>query len=130
MADEFLESVLKNVEELGGGLAITLNVNGALISGRLVTEEEYIKGLALDFDKHRSEGTEEPTEPSERAIDVYRGLFGWKPRETGDPIRYIHLSEPTIHQRGANIGVVGDWWRGRVEAVDGFQFGKPKTDSK
>jgi hypothetical protein len=135
LIDPFLQNVIRFAERRSGRLPITLNVNGELISGLIVSEEEFVKGLALGYDQYRAElseeqaeGSEEQTEPSEAAIEVYREMFGWEPGKAAEHLLYVHLYKPFFHQPSAlSSGMQGEWWRGRLEAVDGFQFGRPST---
>lgn len=127
MTDEFLESLLGTIERIGGGLGITLNVNGVVISGVMITEEEYISETALRIARGRYSGEEEPIEPSEEDLDAVRTLFNWQPRNIEDPVNYAHLRDTTIHFGPIPGNIAGGLWRGRAEAIDGFQFGRPSS---
>jgi hypothetical protein len=127
LVDPFLQNVIRFAERVGGRLPITLNVNGRVISGLIVSEEVFVRGLAREYDQYRAEVRGEQTEPSEAAIKVYREMLGWEPSEAGQLPLYIHLQEPYVHQAGGSTDVKGEWWRGRLEAVDGFQFGRPSS---
>lgn len=128
MIDVFLESLLRTIEKVGGGLEVTLNVNGTVVSGVLMSEEEYITQQALRITRIRQPEEEKPTEPNEEDIVTIRRFFGWAPRNEEEPVRYVHLKDVTIHLDTATGNIQGDLWRGRAESIDGFLLGRPTED--
>jgi hypothetical protein len=51
-----------------------------------------------------------------------RRFFGIGSGQTENPPNYVHLKEAKI-MRGMGGPINVEWWRGRLEAVDGFSLG-------
>jgi len=108
-------------------LSITLNVRGSLISGELIGGEQYFDGFASDLKKGGM---------SAEFADFFKKFGGIytkqkeqikdkKDDETAPPPQYIHLKNAQIFLHGRNPIPTnrGVWWRGRLEAIDGFILG-------
>jgi hypothetical protein len=65
--DSYLESFVRWAESRTGEIGITVAANGILVSGEIVSEDEYVQGLASTFPGTSAEGkkySEEATQPS------------------------------------------------------------------
>lgn len=126
-SDWFLQALVKlcNDSESETTFSITLNVGGILVSGELIGGKHYFNGFA---------NTLKMSEFPSDAADVFKdfGEIYTKQREkkeddkeTNPPPQYIHLRNARIfHPGGRPIPTnQGVWWRGRLQAVDGFILG-------
>jgi hypothetical protein len=101
------------------GLPITLNVNGLIISGYLVSGREFFENLF--------EGQTEDSLPGIKEIidDLYPDSAGKDEEEQDSLPAYIHLRDARIHHPGQPPIPIdkGVYWRGCLEGVNGFCFG-------
>jgi hypothetical protein len=140
--DWFLQMWVRWANEANAkGLAgVTLIVGGTLVSGVLVGVRRYFEGIAdvlaaampdeedkavrqwfADLGEQHKADEPEPSTPEE-----------FEERELAGP-HYIHLRDAHIFQADRPLPTgEGVWWRGRLEAVEGFMFGilgeAPKPD--
>lgn len=105
--DFILESLIDFVTNDGGALPITLQVGGLFISGLLMSEELYFKQAFISLENKI------PTFP--KFSELSHPL----------PADFIHLADARIVSGGSTIpqGDRGIFWRGKLEAVDGFFMG-------
>lgn len=117
----FLVDMCNNSETF---ISITLNVGGVLVSGELAGGEKYFAGFTKDL---KAAGL--PIEFADlfnEFGDIYKTQSEQKEQgESTPPPEYIHLKNARIfHPGGGPIpGNRGVWWRGRLEAIDGFILG-------
>lgn len=131
------------VNRTGMQLGVTLLVNGAVITGTLVSERDYLDALSEAF---LIQARRSMPSPSKEDLESLKNLFDFKglaedtyPDEDADedeadepeyeltPIRYLHLKDPTIllphpslsFSQG-DISIV----RIRLTAVDGWLLGR------
>lgn len=135
--DWFLEMLVDIVTRDGISFGITLNVGGVLVSGELVSYRKYFEGFAEDFKGGLIRAGFTP-DNAEIAVKAFRevpdfltsiantneqgGARGTPPSPRPG---FIHLRNARFFHPGevpvpANKGV---WWRGRLNAVDGFILG-------
>ncbi len=138
-SDWWLAQLVGLVNRAPLSFGITINVSGALVSGTLVGGKEYFEGVSKmvsdafpvedelrdlmrqllvmparlyetpDEDEIKEAGpTEENQEPSRPSFIHLKDARFWSP------------SRPTPFSQQRGI-----WWRGRLQAVDGFIFGEP-----
>ncbi|MFL6283860.1 MAG: gas vesicle accessory protein GvpU [Pyrinomonadaceae bacterium] len=119
--DFVLTVVLAAGEELNDPLiSITLNVGGILISGDVISEEEYLKEFmngVLSRSLKNFLGTNKELKDKLENVD--------KPKK-----RFIHLKNAKFLIPGAPpvpAGKEGALWRGRLESIDGFFYGRLDT---
>jgi hypothetical protein len=119
-------------EEVGFG--ITLFVGGALVSGILVGGRHYFLGFAEEFAAGAAEddvkaNLEESIGSLTRIYDEPDAAGADDEMEHLDPPRYIHLKDARVYAAGSEPvpGNRGVWWRGRLDAVDGFVLGQLST---
>ena len=146
--DGYLQSLIYRTTGYTGqqplGLPIMLNVNGALIGGVLISEREYFEGMATFFERlfertrteaiqeareeYEARGEQRPREEIEAAMpldteELMQMVSSEDEALEGQP-RYIHLREARITDASASSGMYStQWWRGRLDAVDGFTIG-------
>jgi hypothetical protein len=113
----------------GMSFFVTLSVGGSLISGRIISRDEYMKSLTdslrEDISKWRDEAKEflesRIFEPMTRPLD--KEGEGYEVKKT----QYIHLKDARVFNtagRPIPSGADGFLWRGRISSVDGFSMGK------
>ncbi len=138
-SDWWLAELVDLVNRTPLSFGITINVSGVLVSGLLVGGKEYFEGASRTVSEaFPAEG--ELQELVRRLLAMPASLYG-APHENEIPQEgpaeenqerplpgFIHLKNarfwtparpvPFSQQRGI-------WWRGRLQAVDGFIFGEP-----
>jgi hypothetical protein len=128
-ADWFLQALVDMANGSDTEFPVTLNVGGMLVSGTLVGGHKYFEGFAKDFFSGWSESTRESAGTLEKWFAELGEIYtADKKADGGNPlasIRFIHLKNARFFQPGVapiptNRGV---WWRGRLEAVEGFVLG-------
>lgn len=144
--DWFLQMLVGLANSWNLIIGITLNVGGTLISGDLVSGREYFEDFAKNFVDGFAAGVKgvDPETVSamevslKKLADMYPDRTVEKKKEeeeeealrTTDRPTYIHLRDARIyHPAGAPIPAnQGVWWRGRLEAVDGFILSRIFTE--
>jgi hypothetical protein len=109
------------------GFGITLFVGGMLISGNVISNKEFRQNLTDTI-----RGNFEKNSDDEKAfIENYLQYIAPQDEEKENltqPIetRYIHLRNAKIFNAGNKPipFVDGFIWRGRLESIDGFSFGR------
>ncbi len=119
----------------GMSLPVTLCVSGVVISGVLINEDEYFEALAQDVNVVGA-GDEE-----EKWRELFRGIpslvdsaamdkldegqdpseVAWMRQQMSAP--FIHLRDTWVKTGGRFVNFEGGFWRGRMDAVDGFWLG-------
>ncbi len=99
-------------------LEITLNVNGALVSGTTISAQEYFEELSEAFE----DGNEVSKKISEQLVQASEGAE----TSTNESASFIHLKNTKVYcgdskstpSKGNII------WRGKLSEIDGFFLGK------
>jgi hypothetical protein len=115
----------------GLSLGLTLCVGGVLVSGALIGGREYFEGFADDV----ATAVADPTIAG-KVREFFRSPAAMYRQEEGrageaidpemaEPLSYIHLKRPRfLTANGKPIpGKNGNYWRGKLSAVDGFVLG-------
>ena len=126
-------------------LGITLMVKGAILTGTLVGEREYLKRVNDTFKRMARETLEKPTKEDLASIDE---AFGFDELvediypngevsgeidtddidlNEGSPIRHLHLKDPVIIYPGSTLSFMDSALpilRIRLAAVDGWMLGR------
>jgi hypothetical protein len=126
---------------------ITINVHGAVITGTLISEDDYVELTRRSFDDEmeragysresiRQRLVEEGGVPPD-SIDDEVLEAGWQSmydkllsgfEGSGENSRYIHLQDVVV--RGPGVGGYRlTFWRGRLSSVDGFALGAPRREA-
>lgn len=126
-SDWFLQALVDicNGSESEMFFSITLNVGGLLISGELIGGEHYFNGIANDLEwsgihPKIADAFRKPAEIYTKQREKVPGG-----EESNSPPKFIHLRNARIfHPSGNPIPTNrGTWWRGQLNAVDGFILG-------
>jgi hypothetical protein len=128
--DDFLLEWLAYHAEHGFNMPITLAVGGVIITGELVTEDQYFEGISHLF---TDEESQEFYRSLPNALDegALRQLDeGADPQEIQE--RREEMKRDFIHLRDTYILVGGEFshfervfWRGKLSSIDGFWLGRP-----
>ncbi|WP_173918096.1 gas vesicle accessory protein GvpU [Halobacillus sp. Marseille-Q1614] len=121
--DDVLQTFVKAANNYDFSLDITLNVNGALISGTTMSAEEYLNSISSVFD----EGND-----VSQAIGEKLSQAGQSAKENSKSVSYIHLKNTRIFNGDADsTPAEGDfYWRGKLEQVDGFFLGRISSEEE
>ena len=129
--DRFLQSLVSIVNDESVSIPITLSVGGLLISGDIISGKTYFNEFARQF----KDGFRDISSETAATIEkTFKGLGDvYDPIQNGsqgsDPILrpyLVHLRDAQIYHSGASLAhsEKGVFWRGRLEAVDGFSLGR------
>lgn len=137
MRDWLLTVLVDSVNRAGFSFGITLNIPGGLVSGWVVSGNEYFHGIANVLEEAGGESFAQVM----RQVAVQRyPMFQMESEETdpdADPesaaeleggtwqsIDYIHLRDARFFYGGNAIpGNQGVWWRGKLSEIVGFTYG-------
>jgi hypothetical protein len=134
--DPLLQTVVSLVNKTGLGIPVTLSVKGMFISGDIIKRDEYYDrliavlgdpavGMKVGNDKEISKII---AEHFSSMLNLFKD-FGNKPDESGEEIlpTLIHLANVQIMDTtGRPVPYFGALWRGKMDSVDGYIFGKPE----
>ena len=125
--DAIILMLLNLVEEDGIELAVTLNVNGVVISGLLIGASAYYEGIT-ESSKSLHDGTMSKIF-SKKFSDLKEAYTKQKQEEAEkeeeeNSLTFIHLKNATyLNSEGqASSSINNSWWRGRISSLDGFSF--------
>jgi hypothetical protein len=125
--DNILEFFVKAANKHGFSLDITLNVNGAVVSGTTISAHEYFESLGKSFE----DGNDISEEVAERLIQASESAEEDSNSESNEAISFIHLKNAKIYcgdsKSTPSKGKI--LWRGKLDQVNGFFLGKI-SDSK
>jgi hypothetical protein len=121
--DWLLQWFVQFVNQTPLEVGITLSIGGGLVSGILISHQQYFEELAADFSKpfEAFEGPE-----AEHVKSLLLGFVSppGAPGERAPAHQFLHLRDARLHAAGgAPIPSVGALWRGKIAAVDGFSMG-------
>lgn len=106
-------------------MSLTLYVNGLIVCGTLISTKMYLEGIADSFKGAGNEfGDSLGEEFSKYASQVEEDRKKFEDTEDARPMQanFIHLKDAVIIAGdGKNYNV--PYWRGRLAAVNGFNFG-------
>lgn len=125
--DAIVMMFLTLVEEDGLELPITLNVNGAVISGTLVGATAYYEGVTKSSEELKDSTMSKII--SKKLNDLKEAYTKQKQEdkekeESENSPTFIHLKNAKylgVHGQSVSPSS-GSWWRGRISSVDGFSF--------
>ncbi|WP_085505840.1 gas vesicle accessory protein GvpU [Thalassobacillus devorans] len=120
--DDVLSMYVKAANKHDFNLAITLNVNGALVTGTTISAQSY-------FDKI-SESFEDGNDVAQSLSDQLRSASETAEKSSSDEAQFIHLKEAQVYCGDSNpTPSKGKFlWRGKLSEVDGFFLGTIAKD--
>jgi hypothetical protein len=135
--DPLLQNIVSLANETGVGVPVVLSVKGMMIAGDTIKRDEYYNRLIASMGNPVAEaraGTDEKiakmiAEHFSFILNAFKDLSN-KPDESGAkrPPNMIHLENVHITDAttGRPIRLIGALWRGKLESIDGFIFGRPE----
>ncbi|HDS1723632.1 gas vesicle protein [Pseudomonas alloputida] len=101
--------------------AVTLTVGGNLISGFLVSYEQYLAQVGMQI----SSSYNEANGSAGKVREYFSQLAPNLDEKDLPPVQFVHLVSAEIYSNsGAPILIGGSLWRGKISSVDGFSLGK------
>lgn len=118
--DDLLLSFVKAANEHDFSLDITLNVNGALVTGTTVSAQKYLETISESF----AEGNDVSKAIAEKLADASKSV-----ENSNSQVRFIHLKDAQVYNGNEQPTPSEEtfYWRGKLEAVEGFFLGKIDT---
>ncbi|BCG24193.1 gas vesicle protein [Pseudomonas tohonis] len=119
--DWFLQMLVRQANDLGVEVGITLTIGAGMISGTLISVESYFAQFADEY------ANSWPQEGREDIRSTFANL-GVMTKTTGDdpkllPPQYIHLKNVNVHAAGGLTCTGLTLWRGTLASVTGFNLG-------
>ncbi|SFF67178.1 hypothetical protein SAMN05216353_10530 [Halobacillus alkaliphilus] len=116
--DDLLMTYVKAANQHGFSLDITLNINGALVTGTTVSAQKYLDSASQSFEGGNDVSkqiSEKLSEASQNAED-----------QNQEDVSYIHLKNAQVYNGDSSpTPAEGQFfWRGRMDQVDGFFLGR------
>lgn len=141
VTDELLSLLVAACDDGGFSVAITVQAGGFLVSGVLVSHDDYFRGLA---ELVRGSGSASADEGAGAVAQVFNRLAEQHEERRGrramrvenpnarlepeDEVRpaYMHLQGAQLV--GAGVRTMTPYWRGRLDHIDAFWFGSLAAD--
>ncbi|CAN5916034.1 hypothetical protein BH23ACT10_BH23ACT10_08170 [soil metagenome] len=116
-----------NTRDTEEGLSITLIVGGVLVSGKLGSRTAYSRACMW----HLDQGAERNSAAVRAAFDAdvdpdASSSSAWSSYVHVQEVRFFDATGASV-PRGRHWPSV--WWRGRIDAVDGWTLGELRIDS-
>lgn len=116
--DSILEFFVQATNKHDFSLDITLNVNGAIVTGTMVSAKEYFDQMSEKFE----EGNEISQKLSDHLAKAGESVSSNEDAET----HFIHMKHTKVYNGDTkptpSKGKI--LWRGKLEEIDGFFLGK------
>lgn len=119
--DWFLQKLVSTANNAGLEIGITLYIGSGVISGTLIGGKRYFDKFAEEFSSNW------PFEDKEQIREVFASqgeTYNEPVDENSPPPQYIHLMNARLYsQSGCIPGNSGVLWRGKINAISGFNIG-------
>ncbi|MCM3594955.1 hypothetical protein M4D55_04020 [Metabacillus idriensis] len=122
--DAVLLMFLSLAENDGIEAAITLNIQGVIVTGLLIGSRAYYDGITESSLTLKDDTMSKII--AKRFSDL-RDEYLKQKQEQGDKkddeeaaVTYIHLKNAKYHQPAMNAST--SWWRGKISSIDSFSF--------
>jgi hypothetical protein len=122
--DAVLLMFLSLAENDGIEAALTLNVQGAIVTGILIGSRAYYDGIT-ESSLHLKDDT--MSKIIAKRFGDLRDEYLKQKQEQGDKkddeeaaATYIHLKNAKYHQPAMNSS--SSWWRGKISSIDSYSF--------
>ncbi|MFY0759750.1 hypothetical protein AB1K32_12800 [Metabacillus dongyingensis] len=122
--DAVLLMFLSLAENDGIEVAITLNIQGAIVTGILIGSRAYYDGIT-ESSLHLKDDT--MSKIIAKRFGDLRDEYLKQKQEQGDKkddeeaaATYIHLKNAKYNQPAMTAS--GSWWRGKISSIDSFSF--------
>jgi hypothetical protein len=126
--DTLLEELVRLADRRGLEVGVTIYIGGTLISGVLTSGQAFFEGAALRLQSARG-----PAHAKQALMGFFRDHRDQEMPSSGegegvdtegDPfVGYVHLRNARPFDASGPYLSEGVWWRGRLDRIDGFNFG-------
>lgn len=110
----------------GVSIGVTLTVNGALVSGLLISGKEYFESVAIELAKDSDNSVSMGL--SEGMKELSEKRYGSKFNPATHRTAFIHLKNARHFLGGVFVPENGTFWRGKLCDVSGFSLGLLKQN--
>ncbi|WP_191565409.1 hypothetical protein [Metabacillus idriensis] len=125
--DAVLLMFLSLVENDGIEVNVTLNINGAIVSGVLISSNAYYDGITESSKQLKDDTMSRIV--AKRFSDLKDAYIKQKQeegekekkQEQGTSATYLHLRNARYHNSAFQSSNTA-WWRGKISSVDAFSF--------
>lgn len=123
--DWFLQRLVALANEGPLEFGVTLYVEGLIVSGQLVGGKKYFSEFAREF-SDAYPGDDEARSNVRAAFESNGDIYDHEQNDELPPPQFIHLIDARCyHQNGQPLpSNRGTPWRGRINAVSGFNLGR------
>lgn len=109
-----------NTGPSGATLPVTFTIGGNLVSGYLISEDEYFDLLASDFSSALPESVRDTGKELIMTLKPVPAVNG----EEQPPCQFVHLKLAKVFNGlSSPIPATGTLWRGKISSVEGFSLG-------
>jgi hypothetical protein len=115
-----------NTRDTEEGLSITLTVGGALISGKLGSRTAYNRACRWHLDQGAERNSAGVGAAFDAEVEPDVASSAWPSHVHVQDVRFFAATGASV-PRGRHWPTV--WWRGRIDAVDGWTLGELRIDS-
>ena len=124
--DPLLASLVRdvNTRDTEEGLSITLTVGGVLVSGKLGSRTAYNRACMWHLDQGAERNSAAVRAAFHADVDANEA---WPFYVHMQDVRFFDATGASV-PRGRHWPSV--WWRGRIEAVDGWTLGELRIDAR
>tara|TARA_B100000929_G_C15389865_1_gene380807 strand:- start:359 stop:772 length:414 start_codon:yes stop_codon:yes gene_type:complete len=129
-SNDFLLSVLVGMAESGASMGVTLYVNGAVITGELISQKRYVEEIVSDLRGPMESALKTHSSSVLDAISRVGDMPNGSTGEEGEASEYefVHLSGAQCFSGNNRVPSNGAPWRGKLAAIDGFMLGRMSVD--
>jgi hypothetical protein len=121
--DWLLAVLVSGCNDQGARMGITLTVGGLVVTGELAPAQDFLAA----FGESAAGGADGDEGAAVRSWAAEQAMAYKVPREEGAPlpkIGYIHIADARLLTPAGWAPTQGTWWRGRIDEVDGWMFGR------
>ncbi|MFP5300086.1 gas vesicle accessory protein GvpU [Cobetia sp. SIMBA_158] len=124
--NDVLLNLLVKMAEANVTMSVTLNVNGIVITGNLVSQKRYYEEVISDLRKPFNSTFKEEASGILDSLSMLGDLPNGSSSEEDESAGYefVHLSGARYFIGDSSIPVGGVPWRGKMAAIDGFTLGR------
>lgn len=119
--DWYLQKLVSLANENGLEIGITLIIGGSIVSGTIVSGKKYFETFAAEFS---AAWPGDDKESIRESFASFASIYESADDKELQPPQYIHLTNARFHAAEGNLPTNGGvLWRGKINAVSGFNLG-------
>jgi hypothetical protein len=125
MRDFHLLTLIRIVNELDAGVAVTIVAAGAVITGELIGVRAYFKAFGESFGQpFESRNPQAAEDFRRRFADMGEEIHGEAAADDKHLPSFYHLRDAQVFAGDKMVPTNGMLWRGKVSDVAGFSLGR------